>query len=105
MQRLQLVTYRADQTNGIIYLHENMRNERLMQKETPITDPLCKSAQCPQTHLIVRPKDSPETLSEWQSLVRALPPVRNSASSRPTGGPKPGWNHEAVWPVTTEVED
>ena len=40
----EFVTYR-DQTNGIIYLHENMRNERLMQKETPITDPLYRTLQ------------------------------------------------------------
>ena len=75
MQRLQFVTYR-DQTNGIIYLHESKRNERLMQKETPITDPLYRSVQCLRPFLIARPKDSHQRLSEWQSLVRALPPVR-----------------------------
>ena len=49
----QFVTY-GDQTNGIICLHENMRNERLMQKETPITDPLYRSLQCLQPFLIVQ---------------------------------------------------
>ena len=55
MQRLPFVTYRG-QTNRIIYLHENTRNERLMQKKTPITDPLCRSVQCLRPFLIVRPK-------------------------------------------------
>ena len=55
MQRLPFATYR-DQTNRIIYLHENTRNERLMQKKTPITDPLCRSVQCLRPFLIVRPK-------------------------------------------------
>ena len=55
MQRLPFATYR-DQTNRIIYLHENTRNERLMQKKTPITDPLCMSVQCLRPFLIVRPK-------------------------------------------------
>ena len=55
MQRLPFVTYRG-QTNRIIYLHENTRNERLMQKKTPITDPLCRSVQYLRPFLIVRPK-------------------------------------------------
>ena len=65
MQRLPFATYR-DQTNRIIYLHENTRNERLMQKKTPITDPLCRSVQCLWPFLIVRPKDPlPETANLW----------------------------------------
>ena len=59
-----------------------------MQKETPITNPLCRSVQCLWPFLIVRPKkDSHQRLSEWQSLVRACPPVR---IPRPAGGPRSG---------------
>ena len=73
MQRLQFVTYR-DQTNGIIYLHENKRNERLMQKKTPITDPLYRSVQCLRPFLIARPKDSHQRLPfrwSWPSCWKS----------------------------------
>ena len=61
-----------------------------MQKETPITYPLCRSVQCLWPFLIVRPKKKThQRLSEWQSLVRARPPVR---IPRPAGGPRSGEN-------------
>jgi len=87
MQRLQFVTYR-DQTNGIIYLHENKRNERLMQKKTPITDPLYRSVQCLQPFLIARPtRLSPETV---RMAISGESPSTSAKNPRPAGGPRPG---------------